>query len=131
MGFTVEYRFLGDSDGKESACSAGDPGSILELGRSPGEGDGNPLQYCLENLTAGEAWRATVHGVAKSRTVYGVVSRTERLTLSLSPGGQGTESCRVGLRFPSKRGWTSRTHTNTNVSFCIHLSPVLAPCKQS
>ena len=68
----------------ESALNVGDTGSIFELGRSPGEGDGNPLQYCLENLMAGEAWRATVHGVAKSRTVYGVVSPTERLTLSLS-----------------------------------------------
>ena len=42
--------FLGSSDGKESACNAGDPGSIPGLGRSPGEGNGNPLQYsCLEN----------------------------------------------------------------------------------
>ena len=43
--------------------------SILGLGRSPGEGNGNPLQYfCLENPMDGGAWRATVHGVAKSRT---------------------------------------------------------------
>ena len=43
-------RLPGDSDGKESACNTGDPGSIPELGRSPGEGNGNPLQYsCLEN----------------------------------------------------------------------------------
>ena len=42
--------FLGDSDNKESACDAGDPGSMPGLGRSPGEGNGNPLQYsCLEN----------------------------------------------------------------------------------
>ena len=42
--------FLGGSDGKASACNAGDPGSIPGLGRSPGEGNGNPLQYsCLEN----------------------------------------------------------------------------------
>ena len=59
----------GGSDGKMSACNAGDPGSIPELGRSPGEGNGNPLQYsCLENSMDGEAWKATVHGVAKSRT---------------------------------------------------------------
>ena len=58
---------------------------ILESGRSPGERDGSPLQYsCLESPRDGEAWRATVHGVAKSRTVSGVVSQTERLTLSLS-----------------------------------------------
>ena len=45
------------SDGKASACNAGDPGSIPRLGRSPGEGNGNPLQYsCLENPTDGGAW---------------------------------------------------------------------------
>ena len=42
--------FAGGSDGKASACNVGDPGSIPGLGRSPGEGTGNPLQYsCLEN----------------------------------------------------------------------------------
>ena len=47
------YSFPGDSDGKESACNAGDPGSNPGLGRSPGEGNGNPLQYsCLENSTS-------------------------------------------------------------------------------
>jgi len=53
---------------KESACSAGDPGSIPGSGRSPGEGNGNPLQYpYLENLMDRGAWWAAVHGVAKSR----------------------------------------------------------------
>ena len=61
--------FPGGSDGKESACNAGDPGSISGLGRSPGEGNGNPLQsYCLENSTDRGAWQATVHGVVKSQT---------------------------------------------------------------
>jgi len=56
--------FLGGSDGKASACNAGDPGSIPRLGRSPGEGNGNPLQYsCLENSMDGGAWWATVPGV--------------------------------------------------------------------
>ena len=56
------------SIGKESACSAGDPGSIPGLGRYPGEGNGNPLQYsCLENPMDGGAWWATVHGVTKRR----------------------------------------------------------------
>ena len=56
-------------EGKASACNAGDPGSISELGRSPGEGNGNPLQYsCLENPMDGGAWEAAVHGVTKSRT---------------------------------------------------------------
>ena len=57
------------SDGKESACSAGALGSIPRLGRSPGEGHGNPLQYsCLENPMDRAAWWATVRGVAKSQT---------------------------------------------------------------
>ena len=49
--------FPGGSDGKASVCSAGDPDSIPELGRSPGEGNGYPLQYsCLENPMDGGAW---------------------------------------------------------------------------
>jgi len=61
--------FPGGSDSKESACSVGDLGLIPELGRSPGGGHGNPLQYsCLENPMDRGAWRATVHGVAKSWT---------------------------------------------------------------
>ena len=56
----------GDSNVKESACNAGDPGSIPGLGRSSGEGNGNPLQYsCLENPMDGGAWNATVHGGCK------------------------------------------------------------------
>ena len=59
----------GSSVGKESACSAGDPGSIPGSGRYAGEGNGNPLQYsCLENPLDRGAWQATVCGVAKSRT---------------------------------------------------------------
>ena len=51
---------------KESACSAGDVGSVPGLGRSPGEGNGNLLQYsCLENSVDRGAWQATVHGVAE------------------------------------------------------------------
>ena len=54
---------------KEFACNAGDVGSIPGLGRSPGEGNGNPLQYsCLEGPMDGGAWLAAVHGFAKSWT---------------------------------------------------------------
>ena len=53
----------------DSACNAGDPGSIPELGTSPGEGNGYPLQYsCLENPMDRGAWWATVHGVAELDT---------------------------------------------------------------
>ena len=59
--------FPSGSEGKESACNAGDPGSVL--GRSPGGGHGNPLQYSgLENPMDRGAWQATVHRVTKSRT---------------------------------------------------------------
>ena len=58
--------FPGGSDSKESACNAGDPGSIPGSGRSPGEGHGNPLRYsCLENPTHRGAWWAMVHGVSR------------------------------------------------------------------
>ena len=54
----------GGSDGKASAYNVGDPGSIPGSGRSPGEGNGNPLQYsCLENCIEKGAWHAIVHGV--------------------------------------------------------------------
>ena len=49
-----------------SPGDAREVGSVPGSGRSPGEGNGNPLQYCLENLMDGGAWQATVHGVAKS-----------------------------------------------------------------
>jgi len=58
--------FPGGSEAKESACNAGDPGSIPESGRSPEEWDGYPLQYsCLENSMHRGSWQATVYGVTK------------------------------------------------------------------
>ena len=55
--------FPGGSDGKESACNAGDPGLIPRTRRSPGGGNGNPLQYsCLENPMDRGAWWTAVHG---------------------------------------------------------------------
>ena len=61
--------FPSSSVSKESACSAGDLGSIPGSGRSPGEGNGNPLQYsCLENAMDRGDWPATVHGVAELHT---------------------------------------------------------------
>ena len=54
---------------KNLPANAGNVGSISASGRSPGVGNGNPLQYsCLENLMDRGAWRATVHGVTKSQT---------------------------------------------------------------
>ena len=65
----VILSFPGGSDGKESAWNSEDLGSIPASGRSPGEGNSNPLQYSyLENPTDGRAWQAPVHGVTKSLT---------------------------------------------------------------
>ena len=70
--------FLGSSSGKEFACNVEDLALIPGSGRSPGERNGNPLQYsCLENPMDRGAWQATVHGVAE-------LDMTEWLTLSLS-----------------------------------------------
>ena len=64
----VPMGFPGGSDGKESACNVGDPGSIPGSGRSSGEGNGKPLQYsCLENPMDRGAWQATYYGVAKTQ----------------------------------------------------------------
>ena len=72
--------FPGDSDSKESAYNAGDPGSTPGLGRSPGEGNGHPLQYsCLENSMDRGAWWAIIHEFAKS-------DMTEQLTLLIHCG---------------------------------------------
>ena len=63
------YCFPGGSDSKESACNAGDPGSLPGWGRFPVEGNPNPLQYsCQENSMDRRAWQATVHGVTRSWT---------------------------------------------------------------
>ena len=65
----LEEGFPGGSDGKQSACNAGDLGSVPGSGRSPGEGNGYPLQYsCLEKSMDRGAWWATVHGMAESGT---------------------------------------------------------------
>ena len=69
MMYSVYIPRAGSSDSKEYACNTGDVGWIADLGRSPGEGNVNPLQYsCLENPMGRGAWRATVLGVAKSQT---------------------------------------------------------------
>ena len=66
LALTIYTGLPCSSVGKESACNAGDPGSISGSGRSLGGVNGNPLQYsCLENPTDREAWQATVHAVAR------------------------------------------------------------------
>ena len=80
--------FPGNSDGKESACNVGAPGLIPGLGRSPGEGNGNPFQYsCLENSTDRAALQATVHGVTESDMTEGL-SLHSLMTERWMPGHQ-------------------------------------------
>ena len=69
MGTWWPKGFPGGSDSKDLACNTGDLSSIPGWGRSPGIGNGNPLQnFCLENSMDRGAWGTTVHGVTKSRT---------------------------------------------------------------
>ena len=67
--YNAQYKFSGDSGGKESDCNARDMSSIPGLGRSTGERNDSHLQYfCLENSMDRGAWLATFHGVTKSQT---------------------------------------------------------------
>ena len=79
--------FPRSSVGKESTCNEADQGSIPRLGRSPGEGNGNPLQYsCLENPMDRGAWRATVQGFV--RVGHDLVTKTTTIKPPYSPGPQ-------------------------------------------
>ena len=76
--------FPGGSDDKGSACNAEDPGLILQLGRSPKEGNVNPLQYsCLGNPKDRVAQWVTVHGVAKSQTRLSDVKNAQKMVASI------------------------------------------------
>ena len=77
------WNFSGGSDSKASAYNAGDRGSIPGSGRSPGEGNGNPLPYsCLENPIDGEAWWAAVYGVTQSWTQLKQLSSSSSTNIS-------------------------------------------------
>ena len=89
------WPWRGGSEVKVSACNAGDLGMIPGLGRSPGEGNGNPLQYsCLENPMDRGAWWATVHGVQRVEHDW-----VTSLSLSLSGVSQlETGACHLPLQ---------------------------------
>ena len=120
--FTSGEDFLGGSDSKASVYNVGDLGLIPGLGRSSGEGNGNPLQYsCLENPMDGEAWYAIVHGVAKSWTRlsnFTFTSGGQMIGASapvLSMNTQGLFPLGLtGLIFLQSRG-LSRVFSNTTI----------------
>ena len=90
-GDTMELLrgFHGGSDGKETACIAGDLGSIPGSGRPPGVGNGNPLQYsCLEKPMEREAWQATVEGISKSDMTENLIHTHTHLNVSYMEHGR-------------------------------------------
>ena len=116
------------SHGKESACSAGDPGSIPGLGRSPGEGNGNSLQYsCLGNpLDRGALW-ATVHGV--TRVGHDLATKPPPKIHMILPimGFQAKETLSIYLNW-NKFKWTL-TEEKKFINVLSSLRNVLVPYK--
>ena len=106
--------FPGGSDGKESTRSAADPTSIPGLGRSSGEGNGNPLQYsCLENPRDRGAWQATVCGVAKRWTWFAHTNKRQKFDRGQQKASE--QEARVDAMKKKK--------VSKAVSFSITLSP--------
>ena len=114
------------SDSEASAHNTGDPGLIPGLERSPGEGNGNPLQYsCLENSMDGGAWWAAVHGVAKSQTWLSDFTFTEpywkrkwQPTLVFLPGKSHRQRSLVGYSPRVTKSWTQLSDRTTTAEPC-------------
>ena len=101
--FILKCSQLGGSLGKDSACNAGDAGSVAESKRSPGEGNGNPLQYsCLENPMDRRAWQAPLHGVTRVRhnLVTKPLLQIDSVVIVSVKGLSHTYTC---IHFPSVR----------------------------
>ena len=134
--FTYYQGFPGGSEVKASAWNAGDLGSIPGLGRSPGGGNGTPLQYsCLENPMDGGAWWAIAHGVAKSQTWLSDFTFTfhfHALEKAMATHSRvlarripGTGSHRVG------HDWSDlavAAATAQKILFCVSLEGEPGPC---
>ena len=134
-------NFPGGSGGKASAYNAGDLGSIPGSGRSPGEGNGNPLQYsCLENPMDRGAWWATVRGVAKSRTRlsdFTYLFKSMVFCYSSLNGLKLTSKCRETLKnFCLARKKSKRTGVGCHfllqgIFLTQGLNPGLPHCRQT
>ena len=108
--------FPGGSDGKESACNAGNPGSIPGSGRSPGEGNSNPLQYsCLENSMDRGAWWATVHEVPRSWTL---LSKHQMLLMVEISAVDGIYLSKAGVNFLLNNPFTFTMEASFGI-FCF------------
>ena len=109
---TVLMDFPGGSDGKASVYNVGDPGSIPGSGRSPGEGNGSPLQYsCLENPMDGGAWWAIVHGVATEQLHHRGSDKLDLIILVLAV---------IIWNLVSSWAWTDKpSFDNVPKHFCI------------
>ena len=96
----IPYQLCG-STGKESACNAGDLGSIPRLGRSPGEGNGNPFQYsCLENSMDRGVWWARVHGSQRDGHDWVTNTCTQLATQTITQKHKHSAYYRFSTKFP-------------------------------
>ena len=116
---------------KASAYNAGDPGSIPESGRSSGEGNGNPLQYSwVENPMDGEAWKATIHGVAKCQTwlsdfIFFLDNSVENHLVSISSERQYINWVFLAMKLPfrslSSNTWILMMLKPAFLAFCTFI----------
>ena len=110
-------QWLSSQESASNAEATGDAGSISGLGRSPGEGNGNPLQYpCLENPMDRGAWWATVHGVAKSQTWLKWLSRQAYGRCSRSLTLERAGIIKTMVRYHGTAPWRA-VITETVISF--------------
>ena len=99
------WGFPGGSDGKEYACNAGEPGSIPGSGRSPGEGNGLPLQYsCLKNSVDRGAWQSTVHYTTEGVTLPHFFSLPSTIPLAAPSPSTTSRGLFFALRLPAGFG---------------------------
>ena len=125
------WASVGRLDFKEYACNARDPGSIPDLGRSPGEGNGDPLQYsCLENSMDRGAWWATVHGVTK-RQDSATITHTHTVTVYFAFWGNTNLLSKWSALFFVPTNYVWRYNSSTSFATLIVVSLfIMAICNR-